>query len=108
MAKPGKAELDQIRHELATVYQDAAWKVAALVVRVSTVRNGLDQPLQPEEWQHLKLLINRLDSTARHAEQVLRRLLILRGPDNCSTDRGNLSSSDLPTPPPGAGNGGGP
>ncbi len=74
MGKPDRTELDRIRRELAQVYNDAAWKAAALITRASTVRDGLDQPLDPEEWENLRLIIHRLNSAARHAEQVLTRL----------------------------------
>ncbi|ALU87603.1 hypothetical protein [Herbaspirillum rubrisubalbicans] len=74
MGEITKADLDRIRHELASVYHDAAWKVASLIIQASAVRNGLDQPLAPEEWESLNLVINRLNSAARHAEKVVKYL----------------------------------
>ncbi|WP_343742305.1 hypothetical protein [Herbaspirillum huttiense] len=74
MGEISKADLDRIRNELSSVYRDAAWKVASLIIQASAVRNGLDQPLAPEEWESLNLVINRLNSAARQAEKILKRL----------------------------------
>jgi len=69
-----KADLNWIRHELESVSHDAAWKVASLISQASAVRNGLDQPLTPEEMDSLNLLINRLNSATRHAEKIVKIL----------------------------------
>lgn len=74
MGEISKADLDRIHNELSTVYRDAAWKVASLIIQASAVRNGLDQPLAPEEWESLNLVINRLNSAARQAEKIVKRL----------------------------------
>ncbi|WP_075255954.1 hypothetical protein [Herbaspirillum camelliae] len=96
MSKPDKAELDRIRRELAEVYHEAAWKAAALITRASVVRDGLDQPLEPDEWESLRLILNRLTSAARHAEQVLRHIRRPFGPDRCCTGEAGLEPEDLP------------
>lgn len=74
MGETSKSDLERIRHELASVYHDAAWKVVSLIIQASAVRDGLDRPLTPEEWERINLLINRLNSTARDAEKVLKYL----------------------------------
>ncbi|WP_343724757.1 hypothetical protein [Herbaspirillum huttiense] len=74
MGDVSKADLDRIRHELGAVSHDAAWKVTSLIIQASAVRNGLDQPLTPEESDSLHLLITRLNSVARHAEEIVKIL----------------------------------
>ncbi|MRT31902.1 hypothetical protein [Herbaspirillum sp. CAH-3] len=71
MGEASKADLDRIRHELDAVSYDAAWKVTSLILQASAVRNGLDQPLAPEERDSLDFLINRLNSAARDAEEIV-------------------------------------
>jgi hypothetical protein len=74
MGHVSKTDFDRIRHELESVSHDAARKVTSLIIHASAVRNGLDQPLTPEERDSLDLLINRLNGTARRAEEILKIL----------------------------------